>query len=71
MKLLDIKEVKKLTKLSENTIRRLIKQRKFPSPVNVGVKVNRWREEDIKKWMKNLKNKKTFHSQIIVIFYQK
>ncbi len=72
MKLITIKEVKHITKLSEATIDRLIKKEKFPSPVEIGVRVRRWREQDVIDWMKRLKHKKYSQSNwnFVVIFYQ-
>ena len=72
MKLFTIKEVKDITKLSESTICRLITKGKFPSPVEIGARVRRWREQDVIEWIKKLKNKKYPQSNwnFVVIFYQ-
>jgi len=60
MGLITINEVKRVTKLSENSIRRLMKEGKFPLPVNIGIKVTRWKELEINEWINNLQPKRFY-----------
>ncbi len=46
-RLLNAKEVCKLTSVSQATLYRLIKANKFPKPLRLGPQVTRWRSDEI------------------------
>jgi predicted DNA-binding transcriptional regulator AlpA len=62
-KLLTFNEVKKIVSLSTSSIIRLIKKGKFPAPVDVGVNVTRWKEDEIREWINNLQPKQLYTNQ--------
>ena len=53
-----IKDVLLLTKFSRVTIYRLIRDGRFPAPVAVSGRSNRWREDDIMAWEDSLDHRK-------------
>ena len=54
-RLLTIKEVVALTRLSESTIRRRMQEGRFPKPVIIQPRATRWRESAIREWLDGLK----------------
>ena len=52
-KLLNLKEVEKLTTLSRSTINRLRSDGEFPSPLKLSKFSLRWREADIYDWLES------------------
>ena len=60
MKLIKLNDVKKLTQLGESTIYKLMEKGNFPLPVNLGIKVRRWRKQDIIEWINNLPSKQNY-----------
>ena len=52
-KLLNIKEVSKMSGLKKSTIYSYIKKDKFPKPKKIG-KLSRWKLSDIRNWMEEL-----------------
>lgn len=52
--LLDIKDVIKMTVLSERTIYRKLKDKSFPPPVRPTKKRTLWRKSDVLKWIEGL-----------------
>ena len=54
LKLLSIKEITDLTKLSRSTILRKAKKNEFPKSINLGGNLRRWRYTDIKNWQQKL-----------------
>lgn len=54
-RLLRITEVVQMTSISKSHIYTLIKRAQFPSPISLGRKCSRWREEDVVGWIANTK----------------
>ena len=52
-RLLRIDHVKDLTKMSKSTIYRKINSGEFPSPVDLGGKSKRWREDELIEWLES------------------
>ena len=52
--LLNISEVKKITKLSKPTIYRLMKYGEFPRPKQLSSNRVAWRNSDVDNWLANL-----------------
>jgi prophage regulatory protein len=52
--LLKLAAVVKATGLSRSTIYRMMNERRFPRPVQLGPNSVRWRESHISKWIENL-----------------
>ena len=53
-RLLKLKEVESIAKISKSKIYRDIKSGGFPSPVSLGSNCVRWVETDIYQWIKSL-----------------
>lgn len=53
MKLIDKKEVQKITSLSPSTIWRLEKTHQFPQRIQVSTRAVRWIESQVTQWIKN------------------
>ena len=55
-RLLKLKEVESITKISKSKIYRDIKSGGFPSPVSLGGNCVRWVETDIYQWVQSLRS---------------
>ena len=55
-RLLKLKEVESITKISKSKIYRDIKSGGFPSPVSLGSNCVRWVETDIYQWVESLRS---------------
>ena len=54
-RLLTVKEVVALTRLSKSTIRRRMEEGRFPKPVVIEPRATRWRESAIREWLHGLR----------------
>ena len=52
-RLLRIEEVEVMTGLAKSTIYRLVKEGSFPRPVRVGKRAVRWREWEVREWIRS------------------
>jgi prophage regulatory protein len=52
--LLTSKDVQNLCAISRSALYRLMKKKKFPLPVKIGERTQRWRSDDIQYWIKGL-----------------
>ena len=52
-RLLRIEEVEEITGLSHSTIYRKVKEGTFPPPVRVGKRAVRWREWEVREWVRS------------------
>ena len=52
-RLVGIREVAELTALSRGSIYGLMRQNRFPRPLQVGPKAVRWLESDLQAWMES------------------
>ena len=55
-RLLKLKEVESITKISKSKIYRDIKSGGFPSPISLGSNCVRWVETDIYQWVESLRS---------------
>ncbi len=62
-KLLKIKEVIKLTRLSKTTIYQMAKDGQFPKPMKLGKRSSGWFEHEIEQWMQDCSNKRSANAQ--------
>lgn len=46
------KELMRILKISEPTLRKLIKSDRLPDPIDLGDRTRRWRRADIDEWLK-------------------
>ena len=53
-RLIGIKELVEMLGISENTLRRMIKEGRFPKPINIAPRCPRWWLSDILKWLASL-----------------
>ncbi|MDK4680289.1 helix-turn-helix transcriptional regulator [Kingella negevensis] len=53
-RLLNIKEVREKTSLSQATIYRKIRLNKFPKPVKLSESCSRWKNSEIEQWIASL-----------------
>jgi prophage regulatory protein len=51
MQLLNLKDVRSITKLGRTTIYRWMDQGKFPKPIKLSDASIRWRESDLERWI--------------------
>lgn len=63
MRFLTIKEVAKTVRLSESTIKRLLRLGEFPTPVHLSPRRVFWLESEIQKWVKKLARKESKHER--------
>lgn len=52
-KLLNIKDVKDATGLSETYIYKLMKEGKFPTQIKLSRRAVRWKQSEVQNWLKN------------------
>ena len=52
-RLLRIEEVEVMTGLAKSTIYRLVKEGSFPPPVRVGKRAVRWKEWEVREWIRS------------------
>ena len=50
-RILKLKEVRRLTRLSKATIYRLLNSGEFPRPIRLGVRAVGWRREEVEQWL--------------------
>jgi prophage regulatory protein len=53
-KLIKLPTVVELTTLSKSTIYKMVKDGKFPKPVQLGERATGWRVSDVDAWLNNL-----------------
>ena len=53
-RVLRLPKVLELTGLSRTTVWRMVKDQKFPAPVQLGARARGWRESEIQKWLRDL-----------------
>lgn len=51
LRILKLKEIQPIVKLSRSSIYRLMDMNKFPKPIKIGDRSIAWRQQDIESWL--------------------
>lgn len=56
--LVNLKQLKQLLGVSEQSVERLIRSRGFPRPIDAGISRLLWKLSDVEEWVKNCRVKR-------------